>query len=119
MARCALSTILPQFDNYLFGKHPCVCWLVKGGYQSNPPQSRYSQFWDVNKVFDMLKCWGPNADLSLKRLSLKLVLLLLVLAQRGPTIVNLTTSGMLEEEGCIVFKMKVLLKHNQVGDPLD
>ena len=43
-ARCALSTILPDFEGHTFGKHPLVCWLVKGGYERNPPQPRYSLF---------------------------------------------------------------------------
>ena len=118
-ARCALSTILPSFGAQSFGNHPLVCWLVKGGYERNPPKPRYSQFWDVNIVFALLKKWGLNSALSLKLLSFKLVmLLLLVSSQRGKTIINLSVDGMEVDEN-IVFKMKVLLKHNRVGDPLD
>ena len=118
-ARCALSTILPGFNGRSFGTHPYVCWLVKGGYERNPPKPRYNQFWNVNKVFSLFKNWGKNSELSLKRLSLKLaMLLLLTSAQRGQTIVNLSTED-LEIEELATFKMKVLLKHNRVGDRLD
>ena len=118
-ARSALSTILPKFGGQSFGSHPIVCWLLKGGYERNPPKPRYSHFWDVNIVFNLLKEWGPNSGLSLKFLSFKLaILLLLVSSQRGQTILNLSVDGM-EVSDIVTFKMKVLLKHNRVGDPLD
>ena len=61
-----------------------------------------------------------NALLSLKLLSYKLtLLLLLVSSQRGQTILNLSVDRMRIEENSIVFKMNRLLKHNQLGQPLD
>ena len=118
-ARCSLSTILPSYDGRSFGSHPYVCWLVKGGYERNPPKPRYSHFWDVNCVFKMLKDWGVNRELSLKRLSLKLaVLLLLTTSQRGQTIVNLSLKD-LELGDPVIFRLQVLLKHNRLGDRLD
>ena len=95
-ARCALSTLLPDFDNKSFGNHPYVCWLVKGSYQRNPPKPRYAPFWDVNKVFELFKRWGPNKDLTLKELTLKLTMLLLLVSSQ--TIVNLTVDGLESEE---------------------
>ena len=118
-ARCALSTILPSFDGRSFGTHPYVCWLVKGGYERNPPRPRYTHFWDVNCVFKLLKAWGLNKDLSLKRLSIKLaMLLLLTTSQRGQTIISLSVED-LDIGEMAVFRLKVLLKHNRLGDPLD
>ena len=118
-ARCALSTILPNFGYFSFGSHPYVCWLLKGVYERNPPKPRYTEFWNVNKVLEMFKLWGPNKDLDLKKLSLKLtMLLLLVTSQRGQTIVNLDIQDM-ELSDKVIFKMRSLLKHNRVGDPLD
>ena len=118
-ARCALSTILPKYGYASFGSHPYVCWLLKGVYERNPPKPRYTEFWNVNKVLLMFKTWGPNKDLGIKLLSYKLVmLLLLVTSQRGQTIINLDTQDM-QITDKVVFKMKVLLKHNRIGDPLD
>ena len=118
-ARCALSTILPGFGSKTFGSHPYVCLLLKGVYERNPPKPRYTEFWNVNKVLLMFKEWGPNGGLHIKKLTFKLVmLLLLVTSQRGQTIVNLDVEDM-EISDKIVFKMKKLLKHNRVGDPLD
>ena len=63
---------------------------------------------------------GSNQVITLKLLSMKLaILLLLVSSQRGQTIINLTTDRMRLEEESVVFKMKTLLKHNQLGHPLD
>ena len=118
-ARCALSMILPYNNGVSFGNNPIVCWLLKGCYEKNAPKPRYEQFWDVNKVFSLIKSWGKNKDLSLKKLSLKLaILLLLVSSQRGQTILNLSTENMKVGES-VVFRMKILLKHNRLGEPLD
>ena len=118
-ARSAMSTILPSFGKNTFGSHPYVCLLLKGAYERNPPKPKYIQFWDVNKVFSVLKSWGSNSQLSLKLLTLKLaMLLLLVTSQRGQTIVNLVVDDLLLSD-VVVFKMKKLLKHNKLGDPLD
>ena len=118
-ARSALSTILPNFGSVSFGSHPHVCWLLKGVYERNPPKPRYTDFWDVNKVLNMFKDWGPNKHLDLKGLTFKLVmLLLLVTSQRGQTIINLDVQDM-QIDDKVVFRMKTLLKHNRVGDPLD
>ena len=118
-ARSALSAILCTFDGVTFGNHSIVCRLLKGIYEKNPPKPRYQEFWNVNAVFQLFLSWGNNAQLSLKLLSLKLaMLLLLVTSQRGQTIVNLCIDNMSISDD-IVFQMKKLMKHNRVGDPLD
>ena len=120
IARSALSTILPSFGGKSFGCHPIVCWLLKGAYEKCPPKPRYAEFWDINKVFTLFKSWGSNKNISLKCLSMKLsMLLLLVTSQRGQTIVNLDIENMIVSENQIVLKMKCLLKHNRLGDPMD
>ena len=118
-ARSALSAILPHFEGCQFGRHPTVSWLLKGVYHRKPPQARYTCFWNVTKVFQLLKSWGRNRELTLKLLTMKLVvLLLLVTSQRGQTILALSLDGLgLSEQA--VFRLKVLLKHNRLGDRLD
>ena len=118
-ARCALSTVLCHFDSVTFGSHPIVCRLLKGIYERNPPKPRYEEFWDVNNIFQLFKSWGRNSKLDMKRLSMKLaVLLLLVTSQRGQTIVNLCIDDLVMGD-VVIFRMKKLLKHNRLGDPLD
>ena len=119
-ARSALATILPMYEGYELGKHPVVCLLVKGVYERNPPKPRYESFWDVNKIFVLFKSWGKTKDLTLKLLTLKLImLLLLVSSQRGQTIVHLSLRGMIDDEEGIQFLMPTLLKHNRLGDRRD
>ena len=47
------------------------------------------------------------------------ILLLLVSSQRGQTILNLAVDRNTVGDRMITFKMKVLLKYNQLGQPLD
>ena len=117
-ARSALATILPDFNGSSFGKHPIVCMIIKGVYERKPPAPKYVSFWDVNKVLNMLKSWGKNSQLSLKLLTFKLVILmLLVTSQRGQTVWALSLDGLeINEEA--VFKLRTLLKHNRQGDSL-
>lgn len=119
-ARCALSLVLPRVEGKTIGEHYLVKWLCKSCYEQRPPQPRYSNFWSVDIVLLWLESLGSNTELSLKLLSFKLtMLLLLVTSQRGQTILNLSIDRMLCTKKAIVFKMKKLLKHNQLGQPLD
>lgn len=119
-ARSALSLILRKIDFKEVGKHTELCWLVKAVYEKKPPQPKYNTFWDVSKVFRLFNSWPEPNYLSLKNLTAKLtVLLLLVTSQRGQTILNLSVKGMSLAKEHAVFRMDKLLKHNRLGDPLD
>ena len=119
-ARCALSLILPRAQGNTIGEHFLVKWFCKSCHEQRPPQPRYDSFWNVKVVLDWVVSISHNSDLSLKLLSYKLtILLLLVSSQRGQTILNLNTDRMTVEDKMVTFKMKVLLKHNQLGQPLD
>ena len=118
-ARCALSVILPKIDGQTVGKHQLVHWLLRSVYALNPPRARYARFWDVTRVFAMLKNWPGNKNLSLKDLTLKLIiLLLLVTGHRGQTIIALSLDGLLLEDEEVVFSLNKLIKSNRTGDCL-
>jgi len=103
-----------QVEGVPVGKHPLVSQLLKGIYNSRPPQPRYSTTWDVDIVVQYLQSLGDNASLPLKILSQKLLLLMALVeasriselqaldlrysvsARRG--VIHLTYSG--QEEGC-------------------
>jgi len=57
-----------------------VCQMLKGVYQLRPPQSRYVTTWQVSRVVQFISSLGPNAQLSSKLLSYKLVGLLALTA---------------------------------------
>ena len=118
-ARCALSVILPKIDGQTVGKHQLVHWLLRSVYALNPPRARYSGFWDVTRVFAMLKNWPANKWLSLKDLTHKLIiLLLLVTGHRGQTIIALSLKGLVLEGEEAIFRLTKLTKSNRTGDCL-
>lgn len=68
----------PIIDSVWVGEHPMVCQLLKGIFNSRPPQPRYSFTWDVSVVVEYIRGLGLNTSLSLKLLTQKLVMLLAV-----------------------------------------
>ena len=55
---------------------------MKGIFQEKPPRPKYTKLWDVSIVLSYLQSLSPVDKLSLKELTLKLlVLILLVSAQ--------------------------------------
>ena len=75
-ARSALSTIV-TVDGMPIGSHPLVERFLKGVFNLRPLVPRYKKVWDVSIVLRFLKTLSPVASLSLKNLSLKLVMLLM------------------------------------------
>lgn len=118
-ARCALSVILPRVNGQSVGKHHYIHWFMKAVHARNPPKAKYSRFWDVGLVFDCLRSWPHNTQLSLKELSLKLtILMLLTSGHRGQTIVALSLRNIHIEKDEVVFELDKLLKSNRMGDRL-
>ena len=71
----------------------------------------YDRFWDVSLVFNLFRSWPNNRDLSLKLLSYKVaILLLLVTGHRGQTVVALLVDGLKIERAEASFYLKTLLK---------
>jgi len=63
---------------------------LKGVFQSRPPNPKYAEVWDIQVVLAYLATLHPVESLTLKELTLKLVmLLLLVSGQRGQTYTHL------------------------------
>ena len=76
----ALSAVLPLIDGHKVGSHPLVYQMLKGVYQLHPPQPRYATTWQVSRIVKCILSLGPNAQLSSKRFSYKLVGLLALTA---------------------------------------
>ena len=73
--RCTISAH-PPIDGVLIGKHPIVLRFMQGVFSSCPPCPKYSITWNVDAVINYLHSLGPSENLSLKSLSLKLVVLM-------------------------------------------
>lgn len=117
-ARCALSAILesPASAYSTFGEHPDVKRFMKGIFQSRPPLPRYCKTWDVNLVLQHIGSMGNSQELSLKDLTLKLVMLVaLTTAQRGQSLQLLDIQNMVQEETAYTFMLNSNLKQSKPG----
>ena len=84
-ARSAVSSFSWSKDNTI-GNHVLVNKFIKGVFNLRPALPRTSITWDTSKVLNFLKTWHPAKNLSLRQLSIKtVILLLLVSGQRGQT----------------------------------
>ena len=96
-AQCALSASLesPVSAYSTFGEHPDVKRFMKGIFQRRTPLPRCCKTWDVNLVLQYISSMGNSQELSLKDLTLKLVMLVvLTTAQRGQSLHLLHTQNM-------------------------
>ncbi len=115
-ARSALSTVISISGCQTFGTHPLVTRFMKGVYEELKPQPKYTQIWDVSTVLRHLATLKPNSSLSLKNLTRKLVmLLLLVSGQRGQTIHSLSLQGMTLSETSCQFQVLEHIKTSKPG----
>ena len=106
-ARSALSAILIMNNGQQFGEMNLVKQFMKGVYNLRPPNPRYTEVWDPDQVLRLLKKWSPAKSLSLKLLSWKLVMLiLLTTGQRGQIITALNVERMEVTASKIVFEIK-------------
>jgi len=92
--------------------------FMKGVFNERPPQPRYKTIWNPKVVLDLLKKpgWYPARHLSLKKLTLKLTLLLLLTSgHRCETIRQLDIDHMLNINKCYTFTLSGLIKQSRPG----
>jgi len=84
-----------KVDGQPVGQHPTIIRVLKGAYNMRPPLPKYSSTWEVSKVTSYIISLGNNETLSLKQLSLKLVVLLaLTRPSRSNDLSNLSLKAM-------------------------
>jgi len=115
-ARSALSSLGLKVEGFSAGTHPLVVSYMKGVFNIRPTVSRYTHIWDVNKVLHYLCKLSPVKQLSLKYLTLKLVMLLaLTYAARIDTVHKLSVYQFKKTSSEFVFQFSSLLKQSQPG----
>ena len=115
-ARSAISSIITVNSGKHFGSHSLVVRFFKGIYELRKPYPKYSCIWDVSKVLYYLRTLHPPGTLSLKSLTLKLVmLLLLVMGQRGQAIYLLSPDGMTVNTTSCQFHLLDHTKTSKLG----
>ena len=72
-----ISAILPPVEGIAVGQHQDIIRLLKGVFNTRPPQKRLMPEWDLGKVLDLLASpvFEPMSKISLKYLTLKSVFL--------------------------------------------
>ena len=115
-ARSALSTFIVLPGNISVGNHPLVTRFMKGVFQSRPTFPKYAEIWDVNVVLSYLKTLSPVAKLSLKDLTYKVTMMLMLLSgQRIQTIQLLDLKDMTMSKSQFTFKVSSKVKHTKPG----
>ena len=114
--RSALSSVILSTDGVSFGQRAEVKLYMRGAYHAKPPTPRYVDVWDPQTVLDLLRLWAPAQKLSLKQLTLKVVVLsLLVSGQRLQTIDLLDLNYMKVSTSSYTFVLPKLLKQSRPG----
>lgn len=94
-----------------------MCRFIKGCYNKRPPPG-YTETWDVSIVLKYLKTLSPVAKISLKDLTLKLLMLTAILnPQRCQSFHALSVSNeyMCEGKSKYVLKIPILMKQCKPG----
>ena len=115
-ARSALSTVVILPGNISVGSHPLVARFLRGAFQTRPALPRYTSIWDVKVVLSFLKTLSPASNLTLRDLTLKLkMLIMLVSGQRIQTIQLLSLDNMKVRTSTVEFMMPCKVKQTKPG----
>ncbi|XP_045131683.1 uncharacterized protein LOC123516453 isoform X1 [Portunus trituberculatus] len=110
-ARNAISSLGIVVDGCRAGNHSLVIRFMKGVFNLRPPLPRYAATWDVQPVLRQLQSMHPLHTLSLKDLTLKLVMLMaLTQAVRLQTLHLLTIKGLCIEQDFIMVPLSGNIK---------
>jgi integrase len=91
----------------------CLRRIIKGVF-NRTPVNRVTYIWNVDQLLDHIRKWGPNSELSVKRLLQKsLSLLALVSACRVSELANLS-SQVVKRPGVWTFKFLKWKKNSSV-----
>ena len=114
-----MSAFGVTIDNMTVGSHKYVCRLLKGIYNERPATARYEDTWDVDLVLKYWKDMQVNANLSLKELTFKLIILIAVItAARIDTMSKLTLENMKRTQDSVILFLDKPLKQSKVGEKL-
>ena len=118
-ARSALSALISLPGDLSIGNHPLITRFLKGVFQIWPALPRYSSIWDVNVVLKYLKSVAPATRLSLKELSYKVTMLLLLLSgQRLQTMKLLNIRDFSYTSSSFSFQISSKVKQTRPGTHL-
>ena len=115
-AHCALSSVIHLEGNKTVGSHPLVNRFLEAVFNARPCVSRYQSVWDPSLVLGYLKTLSPLVSLSLKELTLRLVMLIaLVTGQRRQSIHLMDLGSMHKNADHYNFIVRDLVKQSAPG----
>ena len=92
---------------------------MAGIYNENPPQAKYAQTWDVDRVLSHIKTWGDNESMHIRDLTVKLTMLMAVTtACRAAEIQCLDRTRITDTGATIVCHLTKPTKVTKTGQPL-
>lgn len=110
--RSALSLFL---GNNL-GSDDCIKRLMKGIFRIRPSLPKYSSTWDPQLVLGHISDWAPNSQLSLEKLTKKLVILLaLCTAHRVQTFSLIRTDNIKIKTNGVEIIISDMIKTSGIG----
>ena len=92
-ARSTLSNILSVKERIEFGKHPIVARMLKVIFRTRPALLQYIYKYDAEIVIGFLKSLPSWKEITLKWITLKLVILLALLSSHRCQTLNLLSIG--------------------------
>ena len=118
MYRSDISAYHPSRDGYKIGEHPLIRDLMKRAFNTRPPQPRYTETWDVDKVLALFNSWEDNDQLCLSDLTHKLAMLMaLISASRCHELACLELQFMQDFGDKISFAIAKLTKSRRQSRP--
>lgn len=119
IARSALASTVILSEGFSVSEHPLVKRFVKGIFNRCPPQPRYSDIWDINKVLLYYVNKPRNSELIFKDLSKKIVTLLLLLSSRRKNaIYSIDVNNVLVKQDKLILLPHKTLKETRPGHNL-
>ena len=121
-ARSALSCLcistMVRGETQSIGSHPLICRYLKGVFNEIPPTPKFQEVWPVDQVLNYIELLAPLHALTLKDLTLKLVLLVaLVSSQRCQTLtlLDISPEHMKKFPSYFSFALTGLIKQDRPG----
>ena len=111
-ARSAISLISGE----KIGEDDTICRFLKGVSKLRPPRPKYEYTWDVNIVLKYLEKLYPLDDLTLKDLTFKTVMLLVLsTAHRAQTIANIKVENIKGTDAGLLIHITDQIKTSAPG----
>jgi hypothetical protein len=115
-ARAVLSSLGIMLGSFTAGTHPMVIGFMRGVFNRRPSMPKYNTIWNVDKVLLFLKQLSPVKHLSLKELTLKLTMLIVLTnAARVQTVHLLSVNKLEKLRSEFILQFKGILKQSRSG----